>query len=370
MITSDREMIRGRKSALYNTLDEFRNYWDRIDVLCPGNRWKFSRQHSTQPFDNVFVHSSSMPLWLHWRWLARFGAQLAREHEIDVMTVQEYPPFYNGLGAAQLSRLTGIPYLLEIHHVPGYPRAGSLKERVYYIFSKLFLSLDARRAHTVRVVNHSMKVLLEKFGVPASKIKIISSLYLNTDIFKPDPSQEKKYDFIFVARLEKNKGIMNLIKAIALMREKNPDVSLLIAGNGSLKQDVEEFVRVHQLQKNITFAGWLPTLEDIAKTYRSARIFINPSFNEGGPRVVFEAMLCGVPVITTRVGLTLDLIKDVESGFFTDWNSLNMAATMSRLLNDTKLQEKFSKSGIKIASQFERTKMIKQYADAVKSLIK
>ncbi|PIR41691.1 MAG: hypothetical protein COV30_02370, partial [Candidatus Yanofskybacteria bacterium CG10_big_fil_rev_8_21_14_0_10_37_15] len=120
---------------------------------------------------------------------------------------------------------------------------------------------------------------------------------------------------------------------------------------------------------NVFFSDWLATSEDVARAYASAKIFVNPSYNEGGPRVVLEAMACGLPVVTTRVGLMPDIIKDGENGLFTDWLAEDMAEKIQTLLKDKELQDKFAAAGLELVKQFERKESIKNYADKLKQLI-
>ncbi|KKU85345.1 MAG: hypothetical protein UY14_C0026G0007 [Parcubacteria group bacterium GW2011_GWA1_47_9] len=106
MISGDRALAEGKHGAFFNTLEEFRKYWDRIDVICPrvGNN-----QQSTinnRFFDNVFIHPSPWPLIFQPFWILKEGQRLIKEYGHDFVTVHEYPPFYNGIGAYLFYRLS------------------------------------------------------------------------------------------------------------------------------------------------------------------------------------------------------------------------------------------------------------------------
>lgn len=371
MISGDRTLAEGKRGAFYNMLEEFHKYWDRVDIICPKtSRGATARGFEVEPlFGNVYIHSSPWPLVMQPCWILKKGRQLYREHKFDIITVHEYPPFYNGIGARLLWNKIRAPYVLEIHHIPGYPKAANLKERLYRFAMRCFIKYDSSKARVVRVVNqHQVPEFLVSAGVLAEKIKYIPSFYVDLDVFKPI-GVEKKYDLVFAARLEKNKGIHNLIKAVKIAVQTKPDIKLLIIGRGPELDRLTLQTASYKLQANVDFAGWLPTTDDIARAYNSARILINPSFNEGGPRVVLEAMACGLPVITTPVGVMLDVIKDGEDGLFTDWEPHEMAQKIIFLLGDQELQNKFSQAGLELAKQFEKKAAIKNYASKLVSLV-
>lgn len=365
-----KNLARGKRGALYNTLEEFHRYWERIDIILPKVQSPKSKVQSLL-FGNVFVHTSPYPLIFHPWWFLKTGTELQREHHFDLMTVHDFPPFYNGLGARMLWRRTKIPHVLEVHHIPGYPRAANLKEEIYRQWWKIFAEFDTAKALAVRVVNQQeAPAFLKQYGVLEEKIKYIPSMYIDLDTFKPYPEIGKKYDLVFCSRLEKNKGIFNLIEAIKIAKRQKLDIKLLIIGSGPEKKNLEVRIKDWGLKENVIFSGWLETVRDVALAYNSAKIFVNPSFNEGGPRVVLEAMACGLPVVTTKVGLMHDLIRDGENGLFTDWDPAKLAEIILKLLNDSSLQNKFSQAGLVIARQFEKKAMIRNYAESLQKLIK
>ena len=94
-----------------------------------------------------------------------------------------------------------------------------------------------------------------------------------------------------------------------------------------------------------------------------------PSFNEGGPRVTLEAMACKVPVITSRVGVMLDIIKEGENGLFIDWNPKDIADKIMLLLKDNSLRQKIAENGHQTIQQFERKKVIENYAKFYQNLL-
>lgn len=366
MISGDNSIVLGKRGAFFNLLEEFHKHWDRIDVICPK-----AKGETENILGNVFLHPSNRSRTWQWKFIVKKGQELFEKQNFDVMTVQEYPPFYNGLGAKLLHRKIKAPYLLEFHHIVGYPKAGSLKEKFYLWLTKSLVRWDVKTAAAVRVVNQKQTPeFLKECGVPAEKIKYISSFYLDFGVFR-EMNIPKECELVFAARLEKNKGIWNLIKAVEILRKQksSANIKLLIIGDGSLKKKLQRYIMAKNLTQNVIFSGWLKTSGDVAEALNSAKIFVNPSFNEGGPRVLLEAMACGLPVVTTKVGVALDLIENGENGFFSGWSPEHLAERIGVLLNDENLRQKISVSGKQAVQQFDKKAMIENYTQAIKAMI-
>lgn len=378
MISGDRSLASGKKGAFYNTLEEFHKYWDQIDIITPPvskssvfNLFK-PKIYKLKPlnyFGNVYIHPSPLPLMFQSLWILLKGLQIYKKYSFRLMTTHEYPPFYNGLGAKLLHWRTKVPYILEVMHIPGLPKAGNFKEWAYKWFTKLFIRLDDSTAKAVRIINQKQtKNFLKQSGIKESKLHYIPAFYIDLGVFRP-MDVKKDFDLVFAARLEKNKGVVELLKAVAIIKKSKPDIKLLIVGSGPLKAKLEEFIGKNNLGENVIFSGWLETHDDVAKAYNSARIFVNPSYNEGGPRVVLEAMACGLPVITTPVGLMVDIIEHRQNGLLTEWNPGNMAKTILRLMEEEATQQKFTAHGLELVKQFEKHQAIKNYADKLKAIL-
>ena len=376
MISGDRNLAAGKRGAFCNTLEEFRQHWDRIDIICPKvihTQGSTLRQSYPQPsrtgqvFENIFVHPSPWPLWLQPFWIWKKGLEIYREQKFNLMTVHEYPPFYNGIGARLLWQKIKIPYILEIHHVPGYPRGNSFKERIYRKLMKLFIKYDADKSTAVRVVNQNqVPDFLKRAGVPEEKIKYIPSLYIDLETFRP-MNLKKEFDLIFVGRLVENKGIKLLLQATAKLKAQNEKLKILVVGEGPLRKEIEKQITNYQLP--ITMHGWAKDSQEVAEMINKSKTLIMPSYNEGGPRVVGEAMACGVPVLATPVGIVPDIIKPGKSGEIIDWQAEDMARKAKDLLFNTEKYEKYRQAGMVIAKEFEKKAAIKNYAEQLKRLI-
>jgi len=391
MISGDRSLAQEKKGAFYNTLEEFHKYWDRIDIITPRTRGlknkgvtRLGVPHGAQieiehhggeegqdPVlgDNVFMHPSPWPLIFQPFWILKKGLDIYRAQKFDLITVHEYPPFYNGIGAKMLWNKIKVPYVLEIHHVVGYPKTADLKEKFYRWLTGIFIKYDSSKAKAVRAVNQKqVPEFLVKVGVPQEKILYIPSLYIDLGIFRP-MNLEKNYDLIFIGRLVKNKGINLLLEAVSKLKTQNSNFKLLVVGAGPLVNFLKLKIENLKLKNNVLLYGWAESPQKIAELMNQSRVLIMPSYNEGGPRVVVEAMACGVPILATPVGIVADIMKDGQFGRLIKWDAEDIAKKAESLLFNKLEYQKYSEAALKTAGRFERKSAIRNYAEKLQELI-
>lgn len=367
MISGDRMLAAGKRGAFWYTLEELHAHFDRIDIICPkqDGKWKTedrSIDGAIRPFANVFLHPSPRGLWHQPWWIMRKGKELfARTHH-DVMTVHDYPPFYNGLGALLLHRATCIPFALEIHHIVGWPSAANATERIGLCLSRIVLPMEAAAASAVRCVSGSVERELRRWGV--ARVQRVPSLYLDHNALRGDASIAKSVDIVCCGRLVANKGFDRLLDALALL----PRATLAIIGDGPERKRLEDIARGLGIADRVTWHGWMEDQRAVYRTLQTARVVVAPSLSEGGPRIAVEAMALGLPIVATRVGILPDVITDGANGVFTDGSPADIARNIERLLGDDGLRERIGSAARSVMGRFERRTLIKAYADFLKSL--
>ncbi|MDD5054979.1 MAG: glycosyltransferase [Candidatus Peribacteraceae bacterium] len=359
MISGDRSVLAGKRSAFAQMLEEFSKHWERIDIICPRQQLTVNNSPFTQLPEKVHFHPSSRGLWYQPFWIKKKGSELIAAQHHDVMTVHDYPPFYNGIGARMLRKICTIPAVIELHHVVGWPKPASITEWIGKWMSRIFLPSHVRHFDAVRIVSRPVGDLLRSWDIASDRLKLVPSFYLNTDVFRPDPSAEKKYDLVCCARLVANKGFGKLLRAL----KELPETTLLLIGDGPLRSSLESRAVSLGIANRVTSAGWLPTERDIAAGIRSARLFVMPSKSEGGPRVALEAMACGIPVLTTRVGIMPDVIEEGVNGAFTNGTEEDLRERSEALLSDAAALDAMGKKAVGIGGKFEKGKTIREYAE-------
>jgi glycosyltransferase involved in cell wall biosynthesis len=151
----------------------------------------------------------------------------------------------------------------------------------------------------------------------------------------------KTWRILFLARIIKEKGIYEALEAHSLVQSRHPTVELVVAGDGKELDNVKSFVRAHNLD-NVTFAGYIKGQEK-RRRFQEAHILFLPSYAEGCPVSVIEAMAYGLPVVTRSVGGVVDFFENERNGFISQSLDPNvLAGQIERLLVDKKLYKRIS----------------------------
>ena len=192
-------------------------------------------------------------------------------------------------------------------------------------------------------------------------------MYIDHAVFRPIPITPKTYDMIFVGRLASNKGLDRLLAVFNTVEKNIPSVRLLILGSGPygvrLARQIGHNPRITHIER-------VPLAADVALLYNRSRVAVCTSFSEGGPRYMVEAMACGVPAVSTSVGLMSELVRDGENGFLVDPLSVEiMAEHIVRILHLGEAYAIYSTNAVRAVSYFEYEKGIAEYARAYHELI-
>lgn len=135
--------------------------------------------------------------------------------------------------------------------------------------------------------------------------------YDDGDVIWDREYSSKSYELLFLCRIQKEKGIIELLEAIKQLPVKYRDVlHLTVAGDGEFLDHAQEICNNMGLQEKVVFLGGIYDNRVKADLYKKADVYILPTYREGFPRTLYEAMIFGAPIITTFVGGIPSLMKD------------------------------------------------------------
>ncbi len=202
--------------------------------------------------------------------------------------------------------------------------------------------------------------LKKKYGV---KVVHIAN-GVDTNLFHPaSPKTNKKIiDVVFIGRLERQKNLDSLIKAV---KNINEPYTMTFYGNGSeqanLSKLAENLKTPLQIKAPIDY-------EEVAKVLRSCDIFVLPSHKEGSPKILLEAMASGCAIVASNVSQITEIIKNGETGILCSQDSQDIERALRELL-DLKKRQQLGKNARKlIQDNYEINKLLSKEIDMLKNL--
>ncbi|WP_286818600.1 glycosyltransferase family 4 protein [Desulfobacter sp. UBA2225] len=212
----------------------------------------------------------------------------------------------------------GLPVLVFFH---GWN--SSFAGLVDKYFRKLFVSVYGR-ADGIVVLASEFRTQLQSWGIN-------SPIYLETtpvdDTLIEGYNQKARRfpvergsapQILFLARVEKEKGILECIQATEMLAAAYPGIKLVVAGDGSFLGSAQCYVEERGLGGNVNFLGFVRG-DEKTKVFAESDIYLFPTTHgEGMPTSLLEAMAMGLPVVTRSVGGVKDFFKDGEHGFLTE----------------------------------------------------
>lgn len=190
------------------------------------------------------------------------------------------------------------------------------------------------------------------------KILIAHEHFLDFDTFTPATSLSARPSLIgYIGRLSGEKGVQHFAKALPLILTSRQDFCAFIGGDGALKESIEASLQEGGVTDRVDLPGWIPH-NDLPKHLNQLQLLVLPSYTEGLPNIMLEAMACGTPVLATPVGAIPDVIVDGKTGFIMKNNSPEcIAENVMRALDSPELG-RIAEAGRRFVEEnysFERT---------------
>lgn len=238
-------------------------------------------------------------------------------------------------------------------------------------FNKFISHLHNNPLWIKKLNSNSLAYLL--FGIKAKKVLIVSDSVKNEFIFHNlirnkykcignplsrrnivdsiTEDSEKKYDLCCVGRVEEQKNPFRFISVVKELTINKPDIKACWVGEGSLKQQCNDYIVKSNLEKNIEFLGYK---KNPYQVMNQSRIFMLTSDWEGFGLVAFEALSLGLPCVVSSVGGLTDIVDD-SCGYLCS-NQQDFGDSVNKLLNDKILYEKMVNSAIEKSKQLDNRK--------------
>lgn len=227
----------------------------------------------------------------------------------------------------------------------------SLPDRGFLL--RWLISWTVRRADYLIAVSNELRDKMIKLGASPEKIDVIA-VGVELSEFRPEDKKEcrKKLSLplegvilLFVGHLIDQKGVTYLIDSVNEALKKKSDFTLILVGDGSLKEGLIYKTERLGIKGHVHFAGARPP-DEMPLWMNACDVFILPSESEGTPNVILEAIACGKPIIATNVGGIPDFVSN-ENGILVEPKSmLQLKDAILTLVKDAELRAHLGKGSL------------------------
>ena len=331
-----------------------KNQGQQVHVACPGMHEDAAERLLLQGL-GVQVHHVSMSraglnpfldlrtCWALWRLMCRIKPERVLGYTIK--------PVIWGTLAALLANvpqryalITGLGYAF----VEG--EVSSTKRKVVRSVVQLLYALALNHCKRVFFQNPDDEALFRKLGILKSDTAsaVVKGSGVNLAYFEPTPLPKKPV-FLLIARLLVDKGVREYAEAAECLKARYPEVGFMLVGH--LDENPESITQV-ELDSWVKggYIDYLGKLLDVRPALAASSVFVLPSYREGTPRSVLEAMALGRAVITTDAPGCRETVRDGENGFLVAPKSVDeLVKAMEKLIQNPRLIEQMGQVSLQRA---------------------
>lgn len=298
-------------------------------------------------FIPTYIEASAMKKVFYYIGAYRNIKKLLKTNKPDVVHIHmSYRgSFYRKYAIHKLCQKNDVPNIIHLH--------GSE-------FQKWYNESNKRTQNKIRTMLRecSMFIVLgEKWNAVINNIEPqTNTLVVSNTIHIPKYTvrwNDTKFQILFLGVLIKRKGVEDLIKAVGLLKKNNKlgNLHFVIVGAGEEKEHLKKLTKEQQVEQWIEFAGWTNGVTK-EKYLKESQALVLPSYNEGLPIAVLEAISYGLPIIATDVGDMAAAVKNGQNGFLIQPGDIQgLSEKIVRLCSDKESYMKMSCKSKKIATE-------------------
>jgi len=278
------------------------------------------------------------------------GSKVIKNNDIDIIHSNNFSP---ALAGSALSSLFSIPHVMTVHDIfslcgKNYwkkwgeqANVSKLNVMLAPFFERLMVKLRHDCVHTV---SDASKDDLLKFGEK-------KPIYVIHNSIDPSPILDEivnPLQFVHVGRLVFYKNLEVVIKAIGILKKTQPNVRLVIVGDGPHKKSLQELVKKLDLESSIEFLGYA-SLDEKMKIIATSNALVFPSLCEGFGLVILEAFSQRKPVLVSNIRPMSDVISDGKNGFVLDpYDEKSWAGHLLKLIKNPSQVLEMGREGSKL----------------------
>ncbi len=258
------------------------------------------------------------------------------------------------------AKLLGVPVLLHLHAAQMFAFYGKLPSPLRGLVGLMFRSAD----HCVVLGELWRRWAIEELAIPADRVTVVD----NGVRCAPEPRMPAPagapFRLLFLGNLQERKGLADLMRALARPEARDADLVLTVAGGGPV-ETYQQLAASLGLGERVRFMGWVDQAT-ARRLLAHSDALVLPSYDEGLPLVILEAMATGVPVVCSPVGAIPEVLEDRRTALFAaPGDQAGIAAAVLDLMRDEALQGRLAAEALAL---YLRRFTMEAFADRISAL--
>lgn len=277
---------------------------------------------------------------------------LMREIRVDAVLGYTIKPVIYGTLAAWLAQ---VPRRFALITGLGYAFTGKAtgKRKLIQKMAHRLYALALYRTERVFFQNPDDEALFRELNLVPARVPstVVNGTGIDLSQFQPAPLPKEQTVFLLIARLLGDKGIREYVAAARKIRKRHPDVVFRLVGAVDENPDSVRIEEVENWQQDGTIE-YLGRLEDVRPAIEGCSVYVLPSYREGTPRTVLEAMAMGRAVITTDAPGCKETVVDGDNGFLVPVKSVDeLLAAMQQFVDNPSLGAEMGERARQVAEE-------------------
>lgn len=284
--------------------------------------------------------------------------KILKKEKPDVIHTHRYILPYVMLASFGL----GVRRFVHTVHNVADKECGFYLRKINFFFYHFFNVTPVALSESVK------KSIIKEYLLSEKKVPVIfNGIDLKKCLIKRNYALNESFKILHVGRFSKQKNHLGLIRAFGLFHERCPNSQLYLIGEGAEYCKVKQLVAEKKLQNDVFFVGVTDKVFDFMS---QSDVFILPSFYEGVPMTLIEAMGTGLPIIASNVGGVPDMLKNNIEGILVDLDEQNIAKAIFDLYDNENLRKKIGENALKRSQIFSSSMMASEYIKIYEGLFR
>ncbi len=272
------------------------------------------------------------------------------------------------------STFCGVPFINNVAGLGSVFISGGWLKRIVKILYKIAL----KKSTKVFFQNKDdLELFLENKLINPKLTDVLPGSGINLNYFSPlktdiDTTEISSFKFLLIARMLKDKGVVEYVKAAQLLKESGLKAEFYLLGF----LDVHNPAAISKEQMNAWvkqgYVKYLGSSDDVREHISNSSCIVLPSYREGTPRALLEAAAMAKPIITTNAAGCKEVVDDGENGMLCEVkNSIDLASKMKEMLMLSEDQRKLmgEKGRLKMVKEYDEKIVIQKYMQAIEHVL-